>query len=199
MNPYTQSHVREICSQFFDNYFSDNNKRILILGINPGRFGAGVTGITFTDPVRLESECGIQNNFRKRPEVSSVFIYDMIRSYGGPKEFYSKFILSAISPLGFTKAQKNINYYDTTELALTLNDFIIRTLKQQISIAGFSEKVVCLGEGKNYKYLDRLNNENHLFNEIITLPHPRWIMQYNYKERENFIKEYVISLRDLKL
>jgi len=72
-------------------------------------------------------------------------------------------------------------------------------LKQQISIAGFSEKVVCLGEGKNYKYLDRLNNENHLFNEIITLPHPRWIMQYNYKERENFIKEYVISLRDLKL
>ena len=198
MNPYTQSHVREVCSQFFNKYFFDNNKRILILGINPGRFGAGVTGITFTDPIRLEKECGIQNNFKKRPEVSSVFIYDMIRAYGWPSEFYSKFILSAISPLGFTKARKNINYYDNSKLASALNDFIIGTLKQQISIAGFSEKVVCLGEGKNYKYLDRLNNEYHLFNEIISLPHPRWIMQYNYKKRMNYIHEYVRILLDSK-
>jgi len=42
MNPYTQSHVREVCSQFFNTYFPDINKRILVLGINPGRFGAGV-------------------------------------------------------------------------------------------------------------------------------------------------------------
>jgi hypothetical protein len=197
MNPYTQSHVREVCFQFFNKYFFDNNKRILILGINPGRFGAGVTGITFTDPIRLEKECGIQNNFRKRPEVSSVFIYDMIRSYGGPSKFYSKFILSAISPLGFTKARKNINYYDNSKLASTLNDFIIGTLKQQISIAGFSEKVVCLGEGKNYKYLDRLNNEYHLFKEIISLPHPRWILQYRYKMKKEYILEYVKVLRSL--
>jgi hypothetical protein len=154
MNPYNESHVREVCSQFFNKYFSDNNKRILILGINPGRFGAGVTGITFTDPVRLEKECGIQNNFRKNPEVSSVFIYDMIKEYGGSSEFYSHFILTAVCPLGFIKSGKNINYYDSRELTLHLSDFIIKTLKQQVSISGFTETVICLGEGKNYNYLN---------------------------------------------
>jgi len=197
MNPYTQSYVREVCSQFLNKYFPDTNKRILILGINPGRFGAGVTGITFTDPIRLEKECGIQNNFRKRPEVSSVFIYDMIREFGGPSEFYSKFILSAISPLGFTKAGKNINYYDSGELVKLLNDFIIETLKWQISITGFSEKVICLGEGKNFGYLSKLNNKYHLFNEIISLPHPRWIMQYRFKQKGNYIKEYINKLEGI--
>lgn len=197
MNPYTQSYVREVCSRFFKKYFPDNKKRILILGINPGRFGAGVTGITFTDPIRLEKDCRIQNDFRKRTEISSVFIYDMIRTFGGPSEFYSRFILSAISPLGFIKAGKNINYYDSGGLVKFLNHFIIETLKQQIGIAGFSEKVVCLGEGRNYEYLDKLNNEYHLFNEIISLPHPRWIMQYRYKMRKEYILEYLKIFRIL--
>jgi hypothetical protein len=199
MNPYSQPYVREVSVQFFNTYFPDSNNRILILGINPGRFGAGVTGITFTDPIRLEKECGIQNKFRKRQEVSSVFIYDMIRNFGGPSMFYSHFMLSAISPLGFTRSGKNINYYDTRELTLALNDFIIETLKQQISIAGFSEKVICLGEGRNYEYLDKLNHQYHFFNEVISLPHPRWIMQYRYHERMNYINEYVRILKDLEL
>lgn len=39
-----------------------------ILGINPGRFGAGTTGIAFIDPIRLENECGINNSFPKKVE-----------------------------------------------------------------------------------------------------------------------------------
>jgi len=198
MNPYIQVHVREVCSKFFKKYFSENNKRILILGINPGRFGAGVTGITFTDPIRLERECGIRNDFRKNPEVSSVFIYDMIREYGSTSVFYSHFILSAVCPLGFTKSGKNINYYDNRELTKYLNDFIIGTLKQQVSMAGVSDNAICLGEGKNYEYLNKLNNEYHLFKEIIPLPHPRWVMQYHYRERMDYIHMYVRILQDPK-
>lgn len=199
MNPYTQSYVRDVCVKFFNKYYPDNKNRRLILGINPGRFGAGVTGITFTDPIRLEKECGIQNDFKKRQEISSVFIYDMIRSYGGPSKFYSHFILSAVSPLGFLKHGKNINYYDTRELSLLLKDFIIHTLKLQVSIAGSSDKVICLGEGRNYWYLEKLNRELGLFGEIISLPHPRWIMQYRFKERMGYIREYVRILQDLKI
>ena len=50
-------------------------QRHLLLGINPGRFGGGVTGIPFTDPIRLQNVCGIENNFEKKQELSSVFIY----------------------------------------------------------------------------------------------------------------------------
>jgi len=197
MNPYLNLYVKEICSEFFNRFFSDNNKRILILGINPGRFGAGVTGITFTDPIRLEKECGIKNNFSKKPEVSSVFIYDMIREYGGPSAFYSCFMLSAICPLGFTRSGKNINYYDNQSLSAYLKDFIVQTLQHQVCIAGISEKVFCLGEGKNFRFLDDLNKELHFFNEIIPLPHPRWIMQYHYRERLDYIKKYCNVLRTL--
>jgi hypothetical protein len=198
MNPYNQLHVREVCSQFFKKYFSDINRRILILGINPGRFGAGVTGITFTDPIRLESECGILNDFRKKPEVSSVFIYDMIRKFGGPSKFYSHFILSAICPLGFISSGKNINYYDSRQLSVILKDFITDTLKQQVFIAGYSDKVICLGQGRNYEYLKNLNKEYDLFNEIISLPHPRWIMQYRFKKKVDYINEYIRTLQGIK-
>jgi hypothetical protein len=198
MNPYTQSYVREVCMRFFNKYFHDHNKRRLIIGINPGRFGAGVTGITFTDPIRLEKECGIQNDFKKRQEISSVFIYDMIRSYGGPSKFYSRFILSAVSPLGFLKHGKNINYYDNRKLAFALHDFITGNLKQQASIAGLSDKVICLGEGRNYWYLEKLNRELGLFDKIISLPHPRWIMQYRFRDKLNYIKDYKNILSHLE-
>jgi len=194
MNPYSDSYVREICSIFFDKYFSDNRKRTLLLGINPGRFGAGVTGITFTDPIRLEKDCGIQNNYKKRLEISSVFIYEVIRSYGGPEVFYSNFMLSAISPLGFLKKGKNINYYDTRELLFKLKPFITSTLKEQVAIAGNGKKVICLGEGRNYWYLNKLNKELGLFGEIISLPHPRWIMQYRFRNKRDFVREYIRKL-----
>ncbi len=82
-------------------------------------------------------------------------------------------------------------------MTLYLSDFIVNTLKQQVSISGFADKVICLGEGKNYEYLNNLNNEYNLFNEIIPLPHPRWIMQYRYKARIEYIREYVRIFRSL--
>jgi len=197
MNPYSDSYVRVICSAFFDKYYSDNLKRILLLGINPGRFGAGVTGITFTDPIRLEKDCDIQNNYRKKLEISSVFIYEVIRSYGGPVRFYSNFILSAISPLGFLKKGKNVNYYDTRELLFKLKPFIVSTLKKQTAIAGTSERVICFGEGRNYWYLNKLNKELGLFGEIISLPHPRWIMQYRFRNKRDYVKEYIRKLEGM--
>jgi hypothetical protein len=197
MNPFTNSYVREVCSSFFDKYYSDSNRRVLLLGINPGRFGAGVTGITFTDPIRLEKECGIQNNYKKRMEISSVFIYDVIRSYGGPDLFYSNFILSAVSPLGFIKKGKNVNYYDTRELLFKLKPFIISTLIKQVAIAGNNNKVFCLGEGRNYWYLNKLNKELDLFGEIISLPHPRWIMQYRFRNKRDYVKEYLRKLENV--
>lgn len=198
MNPYSVSHVRDICSQFFEKYFSDDRKRILLLGINPGRFGAGVTGITFTDPIRLDQECGIRNDLPKKPELSSVFIYEIIREFGGPAEFYSHFLLSAICPLGFISSGKNINYYDSKHLSFVLRDFIADTLKQQFSIAGSPDTAICLGEGKNYDYLTSLNKDLQLFKEIIPLPHPRWIMQYRFRKKSDYMLEYLRILRSLK-
>jgi len=49
MNPFRENPEALIVSgKFYKKYYNDNNPRFLILGINPGRFGAGVTGIPFT-------------------------------------------------------------------------------------------------------------------------------------------------------
>jgi hypothetical protein len=49
MNPYRDPDVKQYVKRFLQRYYSDNRRRIAVFGINPGRFGAGITGITFTD------------------------------------------------------------------------------------------------------------------------------------------------------
>ncbi|MBC7981487.1 DUF4918 family protein, partial [Candidatus Parcubacteria bacterium] len=116
--PYEDEETRRVMRMFYMRFYDDDNDRIFILGINPGRFGAGVTGVPFTDPIRLE-QLGIENSFSKRQELSSVFMYSMIDQCGGVEHFYSKFYIASLSPLGFVKHGKNYNYYDDRELTET--------------------------------------------------------------------------------
>lgn len=189
LNPYKKPEVIDICKAFYDKYYNDSKGRRLILGINPGRFGAGVTGIPFTDPMMLEKECGIKNSFDKRAELSSDFIYRLINQMGGPTHFYAHYYIGAVSPLGFVKDGKNYNYYDSRDLMHKLKPFIVKALVDQIGLGINSRKCYCLGQGKNFEYLKFLNEEIKLFDEIIPLPHPRWVMQYRRKHLKKFLSE----------
>jgi uracil-DNA glycosylase len=189
VNPYKDKETIKACIEFYGKYYNDNAVRRVILGINPGRFGAGVTGIPFTDPVRLEKVCGIKNNFDKKPELSSQFVYMLIERMGGPTHFYKHYYFGAVSPLGFVKNGKNHNYYDSEELKKSLKPFIIKTLVEQIALGINTAKCFCMGQGKNYDYLTKLNSRLNLFKEIIPLPHPRWIMQYRRKHLNEFLDD----------
>src|SRR5688500_1007729 len=60
MNPFRENEqILPLSSAFYKKYYDDPRPRHIILGINPGRFGGGVTGVPFTDPKRLKKECGI--------------------------------------------------------------------------------------------------------------------------------------------
>jgi len=110
MNPFRENeHVMDVSSAFYRKYYNDRNSRHLILGINPGRFGAGLTGIPFTDPKHLTIKCSIPYPGPMAHEPSSVFFYDMIRAFGGEEAFYSRFYISAVCPLGFTKPSTNLS------------------------------------------------------------------------------------------
>ena len=191
MNPFKDPGTFNLCEKFYKKYYSDNNPRHLILGINPCRFGGGVTGIPFTDPVRLQNTCGIENNFQKKQELSSGFIYEMIHAFGGPEIFYGKFYISATSPLGFIKNNKNLNYYDDRKLENSIKNFVIDCINRQLAFGINRETVFCLGEGKNFVYLSKLNNEMNFFEKIIPFPHPRFIMQYRLKKKEEYIGRYL--------
>jgi hypothetical protein len=194
LNPFCNTESFSICNQFYKKFYDDTKERILILGINPGRHGGGVTGVPFTDPIKLEQYCNIPNAYAKKPELSADFIYAMIEHCGGPQKFYSKFYISAISPLGFTMNGKNLNYYDIKDLQLALRDFIIDCLKKQLSFGINTKVCYCLGEGENFKFLTRLNQEQRFFEKIVPLAHPRFIMQYRRKKMGEYIADYHAKL-----
>jgi len=199
MNPFLDNpEIQSISEKFYNKFYKDKHKRRMILGINPGRLGAGATGIPFTDTKRLNEKCNIQINSFTTHEPSSVFMYEMIERYGGVNQFYSDYYINSTCPLGFLRLNDknnwvNCNYYDYKELFKSMESFIITNLKKQIDF-GF-ETDVCFSLGKkNAKYLEFINNKEHLFGKIIPLDHPRYIVQYKSRQQEDYISDYLKKL-----
>ena len=189
--PYEQADTLSSMEAFYQQYYADDNPRIFLFGINPGRFGAGITGVPFTDPIRLEEICGINNGFHKKAELSSIFVYEFIAAYGGAEAFYKQFYITSVSPLGFTKNGKNWNYYDEKPLQKSVEPHIIDNINTQKAFGTTDQVAICMGQGQNFKYLQQLNTQHHFFEEILPVPHPRWVMQYRRKRKEEFIQVYL--------
>lgn len=192
--PYRDPSVMQVTSAFYRKFFDDFRSRIYIIGINPGRFGAGTTGVPFTDPVSLE-KIGIDNPFAKRRELSAVFIESLVERFGGPREFYKSFFITAASPIGFTKGGKNYNYYDNPQLAAAVRPFIAKTLRAQLEFGARRHVAIVLGAGKNHAFLERLNQEYGFFDKLLVVEHPRFIMQYRRPHVDRFLDKYESILR----
>jgi len=190
INPYQVERVQKVVQIFFKKYFDDSNERTFIFGINPGRFGGGLTGICFTDPAALRDYCGIENDLGTKKELSSKFIYKIIELYGGAEKFYSKYYLTALFPLPVLSNTKNFNYYDNPSLLQILKPHLEGSFLSQIGFGAKKETAFCLGN-KNYKYLKEMNDKHKYFVTIKALHHPRYIMQYRLKYIENYITEYL--------
>ncbi|MBX2967495.1 MAG: DUF4918 family protein [Cyclobacteriaceae bacterium] len=194
LNPFKEAVTAELSATFYRKYYNDNHNRSLILGINPGRFGAGLTGVPFTDPVKLEARCGIKNNLPKKAELSADFIWAMIDAYGRPEDFFNRYYISSVSPLGFTQAGKNLNYYDDKRLEKAVTPFIVDSIRAQLDFGLDVSVCYCLGEGKNFHFLQNLNGKYKFFASLVPLPHPRFIMQYRRKKLEEYIAFYTHKL-----
>lgn len=202
MNPFSgDSFANAACKAFYGKYYNDYGKRRIILGINPGRFGAGLTGVPFTDPKRLAEKCGIAlANSPSAHEPSSQFVYEAIERYGSPEAFYKKWYINSICPLGFTKIGKsgkpvNYNYYDSAELCEIATPFILKTLREQLDFGVERDVCVCFGMGKNARFLKKLNAEHKFFAKIEPLEHPRYIIQYKAAEIDKYARKYAEIFR----
>ena len=195
--PYRDPNVRGVMEEFYRKFFSDRLQRVFIIGINPGRFGAGTTGVPFTDPVSLELHCGIPNAFQKRRELSAVFIEQLLDRFGGPAEFYKSFFITAASPVGFTRNGKNYNYYDNPKLVAAVKPFIVKMMRTQLAFGVRRDVALVLGTGKNFDFLRRLNDEQRFFENLVCVEHPRFIMQYRRPHVGRFLDKYESLLRPL--
>ena len=200
MNPFRESPLAiRLSEAFYGKYYADNRKRHLILGINPGRFGAALSGVPFTDFKRLEQYCGISAEGHKAYEPSSEFVYAMITSMGGVADFYARFYINSVCPLGFVISNSrgravNYNYYDDPALLASVQPFMIQSIRQQIALGCCTNQCFCMGV-KNGVHLSRLNDAHHFFEQITVLPHPRYIMQYRRRHMDEAITDYTNALR----
>lgn len=199
LNPYLDNpETMEVMQQFYYKYYNDTDKRKFIIGINPSRNGAGVTGVPFTDTKRLELVCGIPMHSAHTHEISSVFVYDMIEAFGGVEDFYSRFYINSPFPLAIVRRSKdgnflNANYYDDKKLFESVKGFMVDSLEKHIRLGLDTSEVFVLGK-KNAEFLQKLNQEKKLFEKMTVLEHPRYIQQYKSKEKQLYIDKYIMAL-----
>lgn len=202
INPFNSTNkekVSEITKKFYGKFYSDNNSRRLIIGSSPARRGTALTGIPYEDSMHLQNVTGIYIDSFYVNKSSSNFLYDVIEKYGGCEKFYSKFYLNFVCPLGIVRINSkgkevNCNYYENKKVQEILYTFIVKSIKKQIEFGLDDSVAYCIGSGENYKFLTKLNKEYHWFKKIIPLEHPRFIMQYNSKYKDNYIKKYLDAL-----
>lgn len=195
MNPVKNTETMKIIEAFYRKFYADRKERIFLIGINPGRFGGGITGIPFTDPVNLEKVLGIENPFEKKHELSSRFVYEVVESLGGPEKFFGRVYLTAVSPLGFIMNNKNLNYYDVKSIREGWEKWMVEKLNEQIAFGANQNCAFSMGRGKNLNFLNQVNDRYQLFDRIEPLPHPRWVMQYRFRDRKKYIDEYCEKIK----
>lgn len=189
--PFSEADVWQRMVSFYEKYYADEASRYMMVGINPGRYGAGITGVPFTDPIRLQDACGIHNSWPRKPELSSIFMYEMMEAFGGVHAFYKKFYITSVSPLGFVVDGKNVNYYDDRMLAEAVAPFAEKCMEQQLQWNVNRSVCFCIGEGKNLQYLQRLNHKHRWFESMEPLSHPRFVMQYKRTKIDTYIQQYI--------
>ncbi len=201
LNPYMDNpETMAVMEAFYKQYYNDRNRRRFLIGINPSRHGAGVTGVPFTDTKRLAEVCGIPMKSARTHEVSSVFLYDMIAAYGGAAQFYSRFYINSPFPLAIIRQTQagnwlNANYYDDKQLFAMVKPFMVASLKTHISLGLDTHEVYILGK-KNASFIQQLNVEENLFGKLVVLEHPRYIQQYKSREKQHYIDKYLSVLAE---
>src|SRR5690606_9619440 len=199
LNPFFDNpETLEVMTSFYHKFYSDHCSRKFIIGINPSRHGAGVTGVPFTDTKRLESVCGIEMKSARTHEISSVYLYDVIEQYGGAERFYADFYINSPFPLAIIRKKKNgswlnANYYDDKSLFEAVKRLMVESIRNHISVGLCTSEVFVLGK-KNAAFIEKLNSENHFFDKLTVLEHPRYIQQYKSREKQLYIDKYLIAL-----
>ena len=196
LNPFEKGEAIVLSEAFYNKYYADKKKRTIIFGINPGRHGAGLTGIPFTDSKKLENILQIDPRGIRCHEPSATFIYDVILAFGGPIKFFKNFFFQSPFPLCLVQKNNkgnwcNANYYDNQKLLKNLLPMIDFTMNYYSRMPIRRNLAYCLGQGKNFQFLKKWNEKKNLFKNIIPLPHPRYIVQYQSKLKDQFIDLYL--------
>ncbi len=179
-----------ILSEFLDNknniiefhkkYIQPNSPKIVMCGINPGRKGAGITGIPFIDTYSLSKM--LPDIINPKSEKSAKFFFSIIEEFGIDK-FYKNIHFTNMSWLGFYKLDNgiNVNYNSLSE---EIQNYLIDKFVEEMDFIN-PEVIIPIGDIVNWELLFNLKEKNRLKAEIgPRLYHPA----YRLVERKTYIE-----------
>jgi hypothetical protein len=101
--------------QFNQRFYANGIPKIVLFGINPGRLGAGKTGVPFVDFKSLSRLlAGIS---RADSERSAQFFFRVIEHFDAER-FYASFYVTNVSWVGYVKDARNVNFHELPGAAL---------------------------------------------------------------------------------
>lgn len=171
--------------RYYEKYVSKNKPKIVLCGINPGRFGAGLTGIPFIDFKSLSKMLNDIN--RTETEQSAQFFFRVIEKIG-KERFYQNCYVTNISKFGFAEQGKsrNVNYYD---LPKNTQRWLLDRFCEEMN---FINPNIIIPLSQNVEHsLNLLKDEGKLsFNIGERINHPSWVMTYRKNDEDIWIKKY---------
>lgn len=162
--------------RYYQTVYANEGKRIVLCGINPGRNGAGKTGIPFIDYHSASQLLPDVNHIDQ--ERSSQFIYSVIEEIG-INLFYENVYMTNLSWFGFIKEGKNLNYYDLPQpLPTVFTDSFVEEMEliQPKAIVPLSKEV-------EYTLRQMKKSGKLHFPLAERMPHPYYCSMENRKNK----------------
>ena len=175
-----QTHI----DTFWQTYYGSSVPRVVICGINPGRHGAGKTGIPFLDFQSLAQLIpGVE---RSDSEGSAGFFYQVVKRVGA-SAFFPTFYVTNIASVGFACEGKNLNYNELPGPAL---EIVERNFLLEMAVVQPTH-IISLGEVVHATVNKLMGKEVDCTRR---LPHPSWITTYRRNESEKWLSHYLAEL-----
>lgn len=177
---------RPNAEQFIQQYLPEPLPQTVILGLNPGRSGAGLTGIPFLDFRSLANLLPDTPLPRNDTEPSANFFHRVVQNVGVEK-FYRTFYVSNVAAVGFLRDGKNCNYPELPTAAQRVIEE--RFLAEMAQLQ--PKRIIALGREVEAT-VQRLFPDDSV--RISHLPHPSWIMTYRLREAQSWVRRYTQML-----
>ena len=172
---------KHVIDHFWDTYYSEGVPRVVVCGLNPGRLGAGQTGIPFMD---FESLGQLLPGIARRDRERSASFFFHVLSVFGAAAFYRTFYVTNVSAVGFVRSGRNLNYPDLPAPALAIVKQ--RFLEEMEEVQ--PTHVIALGRQVQKtlrQWLPAAVDCSHC------LPHPAWVATYRPREKAQWIEHYL--------
>lgn len=150
--------------EFYARYYLQGFPKTVLCGLNPGRRGAGKTGIPFVDFASLSQ---LMDGIDRRDDERSATFFHGIVSHMNPTVFYQSFFVTNVSWVGFVKDGKNANY---DVLPPKAQAFIYDRFREEMELVG-PDRIISISKPAHSTIKSLFGRE---IDTSICLPHPNW-------------------------